>query len=240
MKYISSVEAKEKDIAYHKIEGMVPWTIADGTYEHILTTYLQNPPYTATLDIGCGSGAALLSEPDYFKKMYGADIVSYLSDEAKKRIEFLKIDINFERIPLPDSSVDFVCAFQTIEHLENPFFIMREAKRILKPGGIFTFSVPSPYNITFRAKYFLTGNMPPWTRDNNHLLFLTRSTLEKTYATEFELVETIYQTGSLPFWGRIASLLRHITGKKFKKHLKVLPRSEWFGRRVCYVLKKSA
>ena len=61
--------------------------------------------------------------------------------------------IGFEDVPLDDSSVDYVTAFDFIEHvpraiwkdgkLINPFInTMSEAWRILKPGGIFYSSTP--------------------------------------------------------------------------------------------------
>ncbi|MDP2593366.1 MAG: class I SAM-dependent methyltransferase [bacterium] len=147
--------------------------------------------------------------------------------------DFASVDLNFDKLPYNENTFDLVTAFQVVEHLENPFLIAREVKRVLKPGGIFAFSVPNPYNLSFKIKYLFTDNMPPWTKENNHLLFLTKAVFGKTYGTEFILKEVIYQKGTVPFWGRF----RKLFGSK-KKHLKALPRSKNFARRVCYVLQK--
>lgn len=234
MKYIVSEKIKTEKIQSDAIEGMMPWTVADGTFARLLNQLKEKNGQGSILDIGVGSGISLkLAEP-YFSKMYGVDLVSYLAPEMKDRVAFATVDLNFEKLPYPDNSLDMVTAFQVIEHLENPFFVMREVARVLKRGGYFIPSVPNPYHLSFKVKYLFTNNMPPWTKENNHLLFLTKAVFSKTYLEYFNLVETIYQRGSIPFWGR----LRMIFGKRVKKHAMVLPRSEAFGRRVCYVLRK--
>ncbi len=81
----------------------------------------------------------------------------------------------------------------------------------------------------------LWGNIPPYTAYNNHLLFMTRDVFKKTYLENFELVETIYQKGDMPFWGRLGKIFGK---KRIGKHKKILPSSEFFGRSVCYVLRK--
>lgn len=48
-----------------------------------------------------------------------------------------------ERIPLEDNSVDFVLATEFLEHYFDTALILREIKRVLKPNGIFFFTVPS-------------------------------------------------------------------------------------------------
>lgn len=234
MDYIPSVKIKEEEMPYHGIERMIPWVIKDGILPLLLKKYA--PLAEACLDVGCGRGFALMSLRGVCKKLYGIDLSSYLSEDAVPFISFSKIDLNFEKLPYADASMDIVTAFQVVEHLENPFFAMREAWRVLRAGGLFIMSVPNPFNLAFRMKFLLTGNMPPWSRGNNHLLFLTKDVFEKTYLKNFALCETVYQKGALPFWGRFQKIFfRRIV----KRHLMILPRSELFSRRVCYVLKKN-
>lgn len=234
MKYIPSEKIKEEKIESRAIEKMSPWTINDGSFEKILNNYKTKDNQGAILDISAGSGATLKIAEPHFSKLYGVDLVSYLAPEIKPKVEFSVVDLNFDKLPHPDNFFEMVTAFQVIEHLENPFFVMREAARVLKKGSLFVLSVPNPYHLSFKIKYLFTNNMPPWTRDNNHLLFLTKAVFAKTYLENFDLVETIYQSGAIPFWGR----LRLIFGKLIKKHAMVLPRWEIFGRRVCCLLRK--
>lgn len=234
MRYIPSKIIKEKKIESRAIEKMAPWTVCDGTFEKILNKYKAKDNQGAILDIGAGNGASLALAEPYFSKLYGVDLVSYLATEIKQKVDFSAIDLNFEALPFKDNTFEFITAFQVIEHLENPFLVMREAARALKEKGFFVVSVPNPYHLSFKIKYLFTNNMPPWTRDNNHLLFLTKDVFAKTYLENFDLLETVYQKGAIPFWGR----LRAVFGKVIKKHAMVLPRSQMFGRRVCYVLRR--
>lgn len=47
-----------------------------------------------------------------------------------------------ERTPVPDGVFDAVISSEVIEHVENPSTYLREAWRILKPGGYLTLSTP--------------------------------------------------------------------------------------------------
>ncbi|MDQ3991468.1 MAG: class I SAM-dependent methyltransferase, partial [Actinomycetota bacterium] len=45
-------------------------------------------------------------------------------------------------LPLPDESADLVCAFEVLEHVQDDEALLREVARVLRPGGLFVFSVP--------------------------------------------------------------------------------------------------
>lgn len=236
MNYISSEKMREKNISYEDIDknvkDRVTWAVGTGILNEAVKKYNI---LGSALDLGCGNGKTLLSLSQNFSELYGIDILDILSREAKGKVKFASADLNFEPFPYSTNSIELVTAFQIIEHLENPFFVMRESYRVLKPGGIFMISLPNPFNLSFRLKFLFTGNMPPWTEKNHHLLFLTDAVFRKTYLAQFDLLETVYQNGSIPMWGR----LRTIFGKELiKKHAMVLPRSKLFARAVCYILRK--
>ena len=77
----------------------------------------------------------------------------------KKGFETMKVDLNTEQIPLPDSSVDTCTAFELIEHLWNKDHLLEEAYRILKPGGVLILSTP---NLTaWASRILLLFGKPP-------------------------------------------------------------------------------
>ena len=49
------------------------------------------------------------------------------------------------KIPLPDGHADMVIMLQVIEHLEDPLAAIKEAARILKPGGVLVLSTVQWY-----------------------------------------------------------------------------------------------
>jgi ubiquinone/menaquinone biosynthesis C-methylase UbiE len=94
------------------------------------------------LDIGSGAGElvlALASSP-HVAEVTGVDLSAPLVQVAQERAhaqgakaEFLTAD--GADLPFPEGSFDLVVATLTLHHWENPEGVLREAKRVLAPGG---------------------------------------------------------------------------------------------------------
>jgi ubiquinone/menaquinone biosynthesis C-methylase UbiE len=59
---------------------------------------------------------------------------------------YLVLRGNTLALPFPDASFDRVLCSEVLEHVVNPAAAMRELVRVLRPGGLFAASVPTPFS----------------------------------------------------------------------------------------------
>lgn len=87
-----------------------------------------------SLDIGCG--------PNKIGK-FGID------KQPFNGVDFVS-NIEKEKLPFMDNYFNIIILSDILEHLKNPSFAIKEAKRVLKQNGTMIITIPNSDNILFR------------------------------------------------------------------------------------------
>ena len=106
------------------------------------------------LDMGCGAaGKSLYYLSIGAARVVGVDIVPHYQEEAEAFARELGFGDRFTfllgdalRLPIPDDSFDVVIMNDFMEHIRNPEGALREALRVLKPGGRIYLNFPPYYH----------------------------------------------------------------------------------------------
>jgi SAM-dependent methyltransferase len=94
-------------------------------------------PGRRVLDAACGTGygSRLLFEAG------AQNVVSVDVSAEASAARFLRADVT--RLPFDDGAFDLYVSFETLEHVEDDHALIREARRVLAPGGRFLCSTPN-------------------------------------------------------------------------------------------------
>jgi SAM-dependent methyltransferase len=116
----------------------------DGTTEYWGLMRTHAAPDSEVLELGCGP-ANRTSEflADTFAAVDGLDIDEACHDNPSLRRAYV---YDGKRWPVADESYDAIVANYVLEHVEHPKDLLREIKRVLRPGGVFVFRAPNRWH----------------------------------------------------------------------------------------------
>jgi SAM-dependent methyltransferase len=117
------------------------------------------------LDIGCGRGNLLRKIRDTWEPacLSGIDPIDWLDEDLEDDVDFHSAP--FERadqLPLADR----VLMIEVIEHLEAPWSALRQAARLVAPGGRLVVSTPNLATLRHRLELGLRGRVTSFRPDN--------------------------------------------------------------------------
>lgn len=110
--------------------GLALWRSVEA--KHLGRVALKRP----ILDLGCGFGEFAVAYADEPIDM-GIDINSRDLYEAAKTKKYKNLTLADAReLPFSDNSYASIFSISTLEHIENSDKVLKEAYRVLKPGGV--------------------------------------------------------------------------------------------------------
>lgn len=96
------------------------------------------------LDIGCGKGFFVKTALENGWYTYGIDISKRATHYANSRLGLNNIKCgNVEEAEYQNNFFDVITIWETIEHLEKPWSMLKVAFNLLKPGGKLFISTPN-------------------------------------------------------------------------------------------------
>lgn len=97
------------------------------------------------LEVGCGAGQFIRTIKQIRPKLecHGADISERALEEARTYGDGVVYAKNSEdTLPYADNFFDAIALFDVLEHVGNPDQLLREMRRVLKPGGMLYCFIP--------------------------------------------------------------------------------------------------
>ncbi|MEO1169873.1 MAG: class I SAM-dependent methyltransferase [Pseudomonadota bacterium] len=146
-----TAQSYDQTVYWTEVGDAIPGDHAEQyTSAKLATRIIGDSRDISVLDLGCGDGRAL----DLFNRLDAN--IAYHGVDIEKSAEVLsrsRSDANFDtydgkNLPYDTGIFDLVYSHQVFEHVEDPHAVIREIRRVLKPGGAFVGSASQlePYH----------------------------------------------------------------------------------------------
>ena len=124
----------------------------------------------SALDLGCGVGhwgQRLFPYMDDSAQLVGIDAEETWMEGASQRAAARGVRATYQvanalELPFEDDSLDFVTCQTVLIHIGDTSAVLREARRVLKPGGLFVAAEPNNFGAT--AAEFVREPREGWAR----------------------------------------------------------------------------
>ena len=145
------------------------------TWRRFLKAMQRHGPPGNLLDIGCGAGTFLVEAREAGFDVAGQEVAPFFIEYCRTQQNLTIYSGEIETAPIPDHSLDYVTAFDVIEHHPDPNHMVSEMHRYLKTGGL---AVISTHDIgNFYARVY--GQKWRYLNPIGHLTYFSRHTLRK-------------------------------------------------------------
>jgi len=110
------------------------------------------PAGSTLLDLGSSDGETLghIAELRPDLRLLSVDVAG-APEKYPAGCQFQRADLEQERLPWADATVDAITCMHLVEHLRDLTVLQREVARLLKPGGQVYFETPHPRSLTLAS-----------------------------------------------------------------------------------------
>lgn len=176
-------------------------------------------PLGRVLDIGCGAGATgtLLRRRDP-TRLVGIEINPAAAAAAREIYDDVLVGPAEELMGSLHEQFETILCYDVLEHLVNPWAVLRDAARVSVPGGRLHVSVPNARHLSLMVDLMLRGTFNYQShghRDSTHLRWFTPRDLEAAIAD----AGFVIRTRAHPPFSMPRRLLGRITGGRSDEFL---------------------
>lgn len=180
-------------------------------------------PKAKILEIGCGAGATLayLKHQGLCHIAYGVELMPTPAQEAAKVCDNLWVD-NIETFtpPIASNSLDVILCLDVLEHLVDPWAVVKKLTPLLKKNGVLIASIPNIRHHSVLRQIIFNGDFTyeDWgILDRTHLRFFTRKTilqLAECSGLNVDLVQNLHGL-KLRHWWKPKRAIKMLLNKIF-------------------------
>ncbi len=162
------------------------------------------------------------------KNVCAIDVDNYLHESIRNETLFYRLDVCQNFLPFEEGEVAGITALFLLEHLENPWFFVREVSRVLKRGGVFIVAVPHAHSLWSKCQFVRSGNVSGYREENNHITFLSTAVWKKLFK-DFLLMESVlFAKPYCPYLMSMNTLLQKIPRRFYYL----------FAQQACYIFQR--
>ena len=148
------------------------------------------------LEIGCGTGATLLHIKNLYKNanLYGIELSKSLAKIASTYADIINEDVEKAILPYEENSFDYIILGDVLEHLKDPWKLLKDLNLFLKSDGYILASIPNIMHISV-IREIINGSFTyqeAGILDKTHLRFFTLNEMYKMFESANLQVEEVH------------------------------------------------
>jgi 2-polyprenyl-3-methyl-5-hydroxy-6-metoxy-1,4-benzoquinol methylase len=181
-------------------------------------TALPEDPSASILEVGCGAGAtgALALETRKCGRYCGVELSPPAAEVASSRLtEVVVGDVEEIELPWASASFDALILSEVLEHLRDPWSVLRRLRALMRPGARVFASTPNVAHreviaMLVRGRWDVADSGP---MDRTHLRWFTPCSLAAAFRESGFVVDSVGSLGALGPGSKVVDALLRGRGR---------------------------